>query len=279
MKKMFSKKYPASSYNSRKKRKRLWFFLVPTFLVLAIILSVCLVLKTELLAVDSFIIDDSEFMEKEETLSRVVARSIGKNSFMAFLGPDNLVFWFLLIRRDFDYSRELPHVEDLKISIEPRERRVSLKINEREPFGVWCFSDQEDSVEHKNCYAFDKSGILFAESPEVYGSLILRVNDESKRVPVMGSVALPEEDWFFDIIKTKELIEEAGLSVRVVKINKSYLKEWSVESHHGTELRFSFNFIPNNLPRVLSSFSEEIRIEDVRYVDLRVPGRIYYRYR
>lgn len=267
---------------TRKKSLLIPIGLGAVFFGLFLCLPLYLVFESEALAVRSLEIGDSKFSGGDASISAISRKGIGENFLLAFLGPDNLAFWYILKRKEADYSRDLPYVNRLNIDLDLKNRRVLLDLVEREPFGVWCFSDrgeEEENIESKDCYAFDRDGVLFVESPEVYGTLILRIDDRNDRIPVLGKTAFPEEDWLSKIVDVLEIMKKAGLGAGSVEIKEFNLREWSIWVRDGTEFRFSFNFMPDDLLRVLVRLSEEVDLEKARYVDLRVPGRIYYRYR
>jgi len=185
------------------------------------------------------------------------------------LGTDHFFFWHQP-SSDRIYN-QLPLLASLKITKDWQSKKISITIQEREVSGVWCISDGG------SCFLFDRNGFAFASAPETKGSLILKVSDQSRNQIIVGQRIFSGESEQSEFFRVLEIIRDSGLAIDYVAIKAAADKEWAVKLAVGPELKLS-RIEP--MADSLISLMEKIKalpLDQIGYIDLTVPNRLYYR--
>lgn len=148
----------------------------------------------------------------------------------------------------------------------------------REPEGVWCSKSHDAGP----CFYFDRRGIIFKEaqpSSEETPSLPLMIDDYRPRTPVPGETAVGEEqlNWLNQI---KKRLSSDSLEMKKAVISEEPFRV-DIETGEGWSIYFSTEVpLPDQLNALFAllhnSLSANQRLR-LRYVDLRIPDRVYYR--
>ncbi|MEK7465337.1 MAG: hypothetical protein AAB631_01010 [Patescibacteria group bacterium] len=205
-----------------------------------------------------------------EAVYQTLASSLQTSGFLGALGPDNIFFWELGQKYP-DTKISMPVLASADISVDLFARRVNITVNERKVFGVWCVK------EGKECFSFDEGGVVFAPAPNTFGTLLLKIQSEDERAPVLGESVFRIPEWLSRITETLQSLNHAGTPVSVVRVKELSLREWEAVLPSGAALYFNFDFVPIELTSVLKDFIARIKIEGLTYIDFRVPGRMYYK--
>ncbi len=217
---------------------------------------------------------------------------VSQSKIAGFLGSDNILIWNKEILAKFPKA---PEIAELTIEKDYFKREIKINVKKREKFGVWCVtaqkyaeftqnnaevprdseSSQRESAEQ--CSWFDKKGVIFAETPQLEGQLINRVEDFSSRTLELGDLVL-EEKFLPNLIKIFDVLDKSGLKIKSLRLEDLQFQEIIADSLSDSlpKIYFSLRFDPtSNLVAVesLKSFG----LEKIEYVDLRVENRAYYK--
>jgi len=168
-----------------------------------------------------------------------------------------------------------PKIGEIKIKKNPET--VEITVEERGAIGVWCGRAGE-------CFYFDKSGVIFEESPKSTGSLILAIQDE--RSQLSGS----DPDSLGEIVVSSDEInffqETKGLISRNFPFNAQLFiitekSEFELQTSENWRVFLNKKESPqyqvSNLKYLLDEEIKNRRWE-LDYVDLRLGNRVYYKY-
>lgn len=247
----------------------LWFSLALLFLGGAVLGSLYFLFYSPALKVTKTEVRGLRIVAAEDFTAKMRALYISQNSVWNLLGTDNILFW-KFAKKPSLVSMVLPAVRSVSVETNLGERTVSFGVGERVFGGIWCRSGGQ-------CYGFDASGVIFSEVPQAEGSLILRVEDENLAPPILGRGALPYDSWFQNLLRTVSILRAKGMVIAEIIVKDFGLREWEVVSASRTRLLFSFNFVPDNLERVLENLRPRLAGSKLAYLDFRVPNRIYYK--
>jgi cell division septal protein FtsQ len=275
--------------NKKKSRLKVFFRFL---LFIAFIFLVCgilyLLIYSNVLNVKTFEFQYSSEYHKEETVpedeagkasifytndflaSSLSSQIIKERKNLGYLGSDNILFWFLGKKENLVNNNILPSVEQINLDVDLFDRKVKVLVEEKELSGIICKPE-------KLCFAFDKSGRIFASAPFVKGSLIFRIDDTNDRPLVFGEKFLSKEKWINNILKTIKIIKESGFNIKSSAIREMDLSEWEVVISDGPKLLFSLNFVPGDLQEIIKTLKERADFSDISYFDMRVENRIYYK--
>ncbi len=264
------KNYKIGEYRSgRKKKLKVWILIsaLSLFLLLLVFLAKVIISWSEL-NVSSVKFLNQTNVSNSSLMSRLENQML-TNKLRALLGPGNILFWSLGQKPSSLGS--LPEIKKLNVNADLMGRTVSIEATPRTPFGVICEATSTD------CFVFDKSGIIFAPSPDVQGPLILKINDFTSRHLILGEDVLPEANWFNNFLNTVNILKLNNFAISEIDFSDLSLREWQVHFVNAPTFYFSFDFVPDNLGYILSNLSSRMDFSKVSYVDFRVPDRIYYK--
>lgn len=259
----------AGPKKSRKKRWKLWLLissLAVCFLVLIFLLKA--VLSWSGLNVKEINVTNDSHVGNSHLLGALTNQML-QSRLRALLGPENILFWG--IGKKPSSLQNLPEIASVSVSASLFSRTVSIDALPRVPFGVIC------EATSTTCFVFDDSGVIFSQSPDVEGPLILKVNDMTGRHLMLGENVLPESTWLDNFLGTLKSLKAANFAVAQVTFDDFSSREWSVNLLDGPVFYFSFDATPDNLSYILANLSARLDFKKATYVDFRVPDRIYYK--
>lgn len=192
---------------------------------------------------------------------------------------DDKKFGFLDGANSFIFSKDslrasmltlFPKMGNVEIKISDNDV-LNIIIEERDMAGVWCRA--------RECFYFDKGGIIFEEAPQSLGSLMVAVTDERNIEPNLGSVVLEA----LQVSLAKEAYRlignnfSFGIKTIIITPEGEYevltSENWRILLDKSADLEHQLS----NLKYLLD---EEVktRRKELEYVDLRLGNRVYYKY-
>ncbi|MBI2591663.1 MAG: hypothetical protein HYW34_03235 [Candidatus Brennerbacteria bacterium] len=186
-----------------------------------------------------------------------------------FLISDNFLFWLGFKQENINLPANLASLE---LHPDFSKKKVSIEIKERQPFGVWCHNRKMENGKWKidigQCFWFDESGALFTSAPSAEGLLIPLIFDENIRPEKLN------REMFSIFTRLYSL-----KNIKIIKffIKNENLKELEAEIINGPKLYLSLKGENEDLEAVLNKLSGQVEFKNLQYIDLRVPGRVYYK--
>lgn len=160
-----------------------------------------------------------------------------------------------------------------KADISYRSKTLEISIQERKPVAFWCFEE---------CFLVDEIGVIYEEAPKAGSGVVLKIRDETGRNLRKGSRAVSEETMKFmlalreslrpQVFVTRFVVEEESLGANYVRADTEtgwYMYVDTLEKGEAT-----VSNIKNLLRQEIGS-----NVNRLEYIDLRVPGRAYYKLR
>jgi phosphoribosyl-dephospho-CoA transferase len=78
-------------------------------------------------------------------------------------------------------------------------------------------------------------------------------------------------------LENLEKIKEADLNIKEINIADLNLKEMIIKTFDGPEIYLSLNFPVKGLKDIVFKFKKENKFSQLKYLDLRVENRVYYK--
>lgn len=179
-----------------------------------------------------------------------------------FLTPDNYLFWLGFKPENIKLPVSLAL---LKFSPDFLKKKVLIEVEERQPYGIWCPAKPAFSGQ---CFWFDESGALFAPAPSAEGYLIPLIFDDNFRPEKLSRE-------MFSLFR--RLYDLKNIKIAKIFIKDENLKELKAEIVNGPKLYLSLKEKNEDLEAILNKLSGQAEFKNLQYIDLRVPGRIYYK--
>ncbi len=190
-----------------------------------------------------------------------------QNNFLIFLIKQNSITKLL--------ETQFREIEDTSISLffdKNFFNRVKIIIKERTKDGIIC-----PSAHDANCFFFDKTGLLFKQSPESRGPFILSVKDNTKDNFRAGD-KIENENLVNALIYLKEEFSDITvISIKEIKIiNQNY--DFILQTNNDWNIYFDPQVSIERQLHVLKTLFAEKKInaqESLEYIDLRIKNKAY----
>ncbi|MBU4348616.1 hypothetical protein KJ671_03915 [Patescibacteria group bacterium] len=248
-------------YSKKKRAIRIRLYLSFFVVLFAIIGIFYLIVFSPFLKVRFILIENNKFLTEDYILDSIEPLVIN-SSFGSLAGVDNLLSW-----PSGKITTTDPAFLNVVIKKKWIQRGLEIRIDERERFAIWCFSDKA------KCYWIDKEGIIFKEAPSTNGSLVLSVFDLREEGLGLGSI-VEEKRFVKNLIVVLENLNKTGFSVKKIIFDKD-LKELHVNTFEGPNLFFSVRFdVSENILSI-----KNIEHKNIEYIDLRVENKFYLQYK
>lgn len=296
--------------HKRRKRRRAYFVFISVFLaVYFLLLAACwLVLKSPFFRVSSVVISGNKAVASSSIKDLLFSRVLRGKSLNALLGFGNILIW----PKELDSADLvfLPQIKTLGIEKNLGDRKVTVTVEEREPYGIWCLMARTDASSTQtgadnsqtnpesqrgsalsqrepasdSCWWFDDEGFIFKRAPAAEGSSLVVVDDYSQDKLGLNFKVLPPE-FIPNLFSIFRVLGASNLNVKGVELNNLALQELEVLTYpstplgasDGPKLYFSLRFPADYTLQVIESFYAKPGFGKLQYLDFRVENRVYYK--
>ena len=218
-------------------------------------------------------ITDSEKIKNE------INQIIKKNVFFILPG-DNIIF-IRPAEIKKNLSQKNPRFQNIEIE-KKFPNILKIEISEREGIIIWC--------RQENCFFVDKIGIAYAEVLSVEPLFIIEKENQEKMFVVqeekeeeieIGQKVANQNFIKFVLEISKELENFSGLEVIALRTPESVSSEIWATTNEGWQVVFDVSKSAKsqiaNLAKFLNENISEKERKNLKYIDLRVQGKIYYK--
>ncbi|MBI5420898.1 MAG: hypothetical protein HZA35_01120 [Parcubacteria group bacterium] len=262
--------------DTRRKRLRFSFFLIlGMFLLSGVIYGVFF--NPKLLVANITI---SGFDQSLATQFQDAMRT--KKILKGFVPSNNLLF---IDKGDFiSVGDQYPEIKNVVMQKDYRNARLDFSVTTRKPEGLWC-------GEREGCYVFDTDGVIYIKQEmNVASSSFSLVIEDSNRFPTLLSPVQNENistKKIRDGIITPELISVFKGLLNIFKENgvsiKTIIRRTEADNIVLLETNDEHIFLIDGGRSAEDSMRDfllaknKIDFQKITYVDLRIPGRVYYK--
>lgn len=243
--------YNQSLQTERRRKARFLFVSISALLVAGTGAIIYTVFFTNLFRFDGIIVRGTSIISKEELFS-------GK--------PLPYLFGSVNVSS--------PLVASVKINKNIFHKILTLDIEERKPFGVWCNSHDASSTLPEHCLWFDHDGFLFAPAPATLGILVKSIYEVNGRELTPGAYVLPVNalKYMFSIFGVLDSAQ-VGVTKSILPDLKS--QELHAVTPEGTLIYFSLRLDPAFTLEALKSLKS--KLGEIQYIDFRSENRVFYK--
>ncbi len=261
--------YLSGTSRARRQRKFVyWLIFIVSVVYLALIGAGALVLKTGFFRAKEIRITGNRDVA-EADIRHTLESQVFRGRFLYYLlGFNNLLIWPERIENP---DKFLPQIKSLDINKSYWAKTVTVRVVERSPYGIWCVVGGSTG-----CFWFDDSGKIFKKGPLSQGNLIKTVTDFSGRPLGLGGYVLPA-DYFSNLRSIFAAVEESGLGMESAELKDLGLEEVTIRTTGGPAIYFSLRFPASWAPAVLKDLIAKGSFGKLKYVDLRIENRAYYK--
>lgn len=262
--------YRFKTTSREEKIKKLKIFFFSLFFLSVILAMFWLILISPLFYIQNINFSDETTLNRDYILNMI--------SDIAPLGLGKNLIILSKSRLKSELAAAFPAIADVTIKKKPFHTLV-INFQNRVQIGIWCHP-VSDEPRGNRCYYFDKDGIAFAPVPQTEGSLILKVEDLSKKDIVLGDKILDTDKISFITAFSDKIAENNKFKILEFKIKPNS----SVDLEAVTDWGFSVYLDETQDPVIATAnlftvLNESIKnsTSNLAYIDLRTPnGRIFY---
>lgn len=253
-----------------KKKSFFKFFLINlVFLIisLAIVFSLRAAMRWDKLIVQNIKVTGNLTAAKTSVILNTYLDLVSRDKWRSWFGPYNILSW--LYADSVSLSKYVPAIASSSLSVDLRKRIITIDISEKKLWGIWC-------VKNHSCFGINETGVAFVPTPEPIGFLIKKITDENDERPHLGKHMIKNNEWLNYLVSVTDKIKAAGLYPKEIVIKDKSLSEWSLVTHLGPVLLFSFTNQPPHIAEVLTALKKETRLSSLKTIDFRIPDKVYY---
>ncbi|MBI2054886.1 MAG: FtsQ-type POTRA domain-containing protein [Candidatus Sungbacteria bacterium] len=188
--------------------------------------------------------------------------------------PKSNILFFSPRSASIALGKAYPAVREVTIKkIFPRE--VSVAIQERTLFAIYCAR----SGEVESCFFMDRDGVLFRQSPNIQGTLILKFASDAASPSLGASIFTPEE-----IVKFESWLEEfknkVGLRVSSFQFKQNSPKDIWLGTDGGFYVIVTKDSEPSKTAEIVKTvLDNEVKNNRAKleYIDARFGNKVFYK--
>lgn len=154
------------------------------------------------------------------------------------------------------------------------ETRFPSNTNDKNLTAVLCRAT--------DCYWLNEKGMAYHNGMRFSGSLILLISDKTSRPLALGQQLIKPETLSELAFLKKRILEETEIGLRAGETQDLKLEDFDFMTNQGWPLRFSVSENAYKTLAVLEQTLAQIDPQDIsrlEYIDLRVPSKVYYKFR
>lgn len=281
--------------------------IVLAFIFRTIILSPALTIK-------SIKAEGLHYLSSDDVIQLATAREFRKMSwFQSLATPQNVLAWRPGV---LEGEPILPAVKKLSLLRNIWQRSLTVVVEEREPYGIWCqqtrtntddtqtnadrnasdnvsnsaqeasstsavprdsaYGQRSSAPEGGRCWWFDDEGILFRQALAAEGGTIRVVRDYSERPLQIGMHVLPTEP-FVNLSSVFKAMITANVPLGEMRLEDLELQEVTVLPPGLARIYFSLRFSAEDTVSGIEALTERPGLDKLEYVDFRVENKVYYK--
>jgi cell division septal protein FtsQ len=251
-----------------KKRNDLWktakIFLIGLILEGFFILILYLIIYSPVFKINDVQIINNENISSEDVLNFIKINIFNNSYFKKILGFQNILIWPNFLENNYN---TLAQIKNISIEKDYFKKNILVKIEERKPIGLWCVNTES------KCFEFDDNGYLFNKTFFSEGGTTLKIFDFTSRKLSIGAFVL-EKRLFDNLNLILKVLEKNNLNIEEIDLKNLETEEIAVKLFNGPYIYFSLNFPPPDLESIINKINN---FNNLKYLDLRVENRVYYK--
>ncbi len=135
---------------------------------------------------------------------------------------------------------------------------------------------------NENCFSLDKNGIAYADTSRMSGNLILTLEDKTERNLKLGDKFLDAETLAKLYFIKSSVAQNLGIGLTSAEIQETNLTDFDFMTDQNWILRVTLRENVYKTMETLKRTLEQIgqsNIPLLEYVDLRIPNKVYYKFK
>ena len=210
----------------------------------------------------------------QEDIRSLAENHINQNYLFGLIQPYSNILFAGSEVIEHSLKDRYPLIETANVNKNLLNKNLYIELREREGIGVYCKYNTE------TCFYFDRNNVLFKEAPRFSGQLFLVIEDSRNRDFKLGH-SFDDAELLDKIFEAKRILDE----LRPVEYDNFFLPENSfdfwIKTKEGWNIYLDKDTdIPSQLVALKKFMEEKLtsdRRQTLKYIDLRINNRIYYK--
>lgn len=271
------KKATHSKLRERRRRAALRYAFIVTLLVIGVVAISSYVLGRDEITIRQVIVDGNEVVTDVAIQTLVQGELQGK---FAYLFPKKSIFLYQRKKLEAKILDTFKRAQTASVSFVDFQS-ISVTIEERSPYALWCRVGIEETNKNDDCYFLDEKGFIYATAPHFSGNTFFRFYGSTEQPSPVGEHFLSRgtfrEIVFF--VNTLGTITPKPISLFITsKINMD------VTLISGVRLLVRRDTSLTQTLENIQSFFESAEYQErgdkvLDYVDFRFGNKVYYTFK
>lgn len=279
---MIRRKHYKRSKLARRRRKALLFKIGLVFFgIITLFVGLVYISRLEEFNISNITVDGN-FAIAEKSIKEFVEGKISGNYLFVFPKSNILLYPRKAIQTAL--LKEFNGVKEVSIAVENLQS-ISVTVDERKPFAIWCNKESIDDENNNNCYFLDKEGFVFTKAPSFSGNVYFKYFSDFLGNKQDGSPIgwqFMEKSEFQKITFFLSSINDIGLTP--VMLYETDDADYEIHLKEGGKILFgqkqNLSFVFDNIQSVFESeeFAKK-NLSNLDYVDFRFGNKVYFKFK
>lgn len=139
--------------------------------------------------------------------------------------------------------------------------------------------------QNQTCFWLNKEGMAYSQSGRMGGNLVLNIEDKTSREIKLGEKILDPNSIAKLVFIKDKILADFNVGLNDISMGDADLSDFSFLTSEGWQLRFNLNENADKTLEILKQSLAEIKktapsgVEGLEYLDLRIPNKVYYKFR
>lgn len=176
--------------------------------------------------------------------------------------------------------KEFAGIKEINISARDLQS-ISVIVEERKPFALWCGKESIDEENAENCYFLDEDGFIFTKAPSFSGNVYFRYFSILHTNEPLGQQFM-DKDEFQRMTFFLSSIADIGLTpVGLYEVDDA---DYEMHLQGGSKILFgkdqNLSFVYDNIKSVVDSDEfEKSDLSELDYADFRFGNKVYFKFK
>lgn len=269
---------------AEKKKKQFWIKSGAGVFVFVVILAIPpIVSHIPAINIQSIEVSGNEVTTRDEIEGYVREKIAG--SYLGIFSKSNILI-YPKTKTEKGLLQNFFRLESAEISFKSA-KSISVHVEERKPFAVWCASTIVDKVVtfHDDCYFIDKNGFVFSQAPKFSGNVYVRYYGLVKPDNTFASRQFFPSEEFKKVANFITLIRPLGFHITdAVMYEDTDVELYDVSGakiliNTRGDLSVIFENFVSFLNDKANVSDKEKFIENLDYIDLRLGKKLFFKLR
>lgn len=263
---------------AKKRRKALLFKLSGVAIgIIALFVGLVYVSELEEFKISDITVNGNQSVS-EKSIKKFIEEKISGN--YIFLFPKSNILLYPRRSTEAALLEAFKGIKKIRISVEDLQS-ISVTMDERKPFALWCDKESVDEDNEDSCYFLDEDGFIFTKAPTFSGNVYFRYFSVLPDGDPVGQQFM-SKDEFQRMIFFLSSISEIGLTP--VGLDEVDDEDYEMHLEEGGKIIFGQNqnlsFVFDNIQSVFESdeFDEE-DLPNLDYADFRFGNKVYFKFK